>query len=121
MKPLAPSLAAPLCAAALLLWLSAAPAAEPPASRNPADASASVPPARHVSALSGYRRHADEAVASWRAANENVNRIGGWRTYAREAAAAASAPSAAPAAAPAVRPASALPPSSPAPGPAHRH
>ncbi len=113
MKDFAQTLAAPLSAAAMVLLLlspAVAAAAEPPPSRNPADASASVPPARHVSALAGYRRHADESVASWRAANDQVKRIGGWRSYAREAAAAsASAPAAAPKPAP-------LPHA-----PAHRH
>ena len=27
----------------------------------------------------------DETVGSWREANDNVGRIGGWRTYLREA------------------------------------
>jgi hypothetical protein len=39
------------------------------------------------SAFEGYRRYADEPVADWRATNERVGRIGGWQSYAREAAA----------------------------------
>jgi hypothetical protein len=37
------------------------------------------------SAFDGYRPYTDEAVANWKAANENVARIGGWREYARQA------------------------------------
>ncbi len=51
------------------------------------------------SAFRGYRGYADEPVASWREANDQVRQIGGWRAYAREAqapAAPAPAPSADP-------------------------
>lgn len=49
------------------------------------------------SAFRGYRGYADEPVASWREANDQVRQIGGWRAYAREAQApAAPAPSADP-------------------------
>ncbi len=37
------------------------------------------------SAFDGYRRYADEPVTPWKAANDQVGRIGGWRTYAKEA------------------------------------
>ena len=37
------------------------------------------------SAFDGYRAHSDEPVSNWRAANDNVARIGGWREYARQA------------------------------------
>jgi len=39
------------------------------------------------SAFDGYRRFTDEPVKSWKDANDNVGRIGGWKTYAKEAAA----------------------------------
>ena len=56
----------------------------------------------YQSALDGYQRFTDEKVGSWREANDNVGRIGGWREYAREARdGAAPAASPAPAAAPA--------------------
>ena len=37
------------------------------------------------SAFEGYRAYNDEALSNWKAANENVARIGGWREYARQA------------------------------------
>ena len=40
--------------------------------------------ARYESALSDYRRFADQPVGDWREANATVGRIGGWRAYARE-------------------------------------
>ena len=77
---------------------------------DPLDVKASVPDVVHRSALTGYRPYADQQVGSWREANETVNRIGGWRVYAREArqpevpvpnGAPAKPPTAAPASAPA--------------------
>jgi hypothetical protein len=50
-----------------------------PAARRPFD---------YQSAFEGFRGHADERPVPWREANDNVGRIGGWRVYAREAAAA---------------------------------
>jgi hypothetical protein len=71
----------------------AAPPSMPPRAPDPTQAQAEVPAALHRSAFVGYRRHADAAATAWRDANDTVTRIGGWRTYAREAAApAASAP-----------------------------
>ena len=65
----------------------------PPRTADPANPQAQVPPALHTSAFAGYRRHADTAPLAWKQANDTVTRIGGWRAYAREAAApAASAP-----------------------------
>ena len=52
---------------------------------NPADPAASVPALAYVSPLARYRRWADDASVDWREANDRVQRIGGWRTYAREA------------------------------------
>jgi hypothetical protein len=43
-------------------------------------------PAPYRSAFEGYRRFEDQRIQSWREANDNVGRIGGWQTYAREAA-----------------------------------
>lgn len=79
-----------------------------PATPDPLDPQATVAPARHVSAMSAYRPLAETPVGSWKDANERVNRIGGWRAYAREAAAPAPAASAA------------STPAAPA-APAHRH
>lgn len=74
---------AALCAAAL-----AAAAQSPPSTArkaDPLDASASVPALAYESAFSRYRRTADDKAIPWRDANDTAARIGGWRTYAREA------------------------------------
>lgn len=74
---------------------------------DPLDAQAPVPPATYQSPLAGYRRLGEDRPVPWKEANETVNRIGGWRAYAREAqqpaaaAPSASAPAPAPHAAPA--------------------
>ena len=52
---------------------------------NPADSTVQVPPALYRSPFAGYRALAEEPVGNWRAANDEVGRIGGWREYAREA------------------------------------
>lgn len=62
---------------------------------DPLDPKAAVLPAQHRSAMAGYRPLAETPVGSWKEANERVNRIGGWRAYAREAAQPASAPASA--------------------------
>lgn len=36
------------------------------------------------SAMSGYQPYAEQPVESWRAANDKVSQIGGWRAYAKE-------------------------------------
>lgn len=55
-----------------------------------------VPPA-YRSALDAYQPFQDAPARAWREHNDNVGRIGGWRAYAREAAApAGAAPPAAP-------------------------
>ena len=36
------------------------------------------------SAFDGYRGFTDQPVGSWRKANDDVGRIGGWKAYARE-------------------------------------
>jgi hypothetical protein len=62
------------------------------------------------SAFEGYRPHGETDLKDWRSANDTVRDVGGWRTYAREAAdadpVAPSPPVPAPAAAPPARPAS---------------
>ena len=63
---------------------------------DPLDAQASVPASGYRSALAQYRRLGDDPPIAWREANDTVTRIGGWRTYAREA----QQPDAAPAARP---------------------
>lgn len=74
---------AALCAAAF------AAAAQTPLSpvrkADPLDASLSVPPVVYESALSRHQRAAESKAIPWREANDTAARIGGWRTYAREA------------------------------------
>lgn len=55
----------------------AAPAAGPQGDGGSADLG-------YRSAFAGYQRFTDEKVGSWKDANDNVGRIGGWRQYARE-------------------------------------
>ncbi|MDR7334266.1 hypothetical protein [Roseateles asaccharophilus] len=50
---------------------------------DPADARAKVPPVAIKKAPSPQAAE-DPPPADWRAANERVERVGGWRTYARE-------------------------------------
>ena len=47
---------------------------------------------RYVSVLGQYQPYAEQALASWPDANATVQRIGGWRAYAREIQAPAAAP-----------------------------
>lgn len=52
---------------------------------DPLNPQAQVPAAVYVSPLSTYRRLGEDKRIPWAQANETVNRIGGWRSYAREA------------------------------------
>ncbi len=64
----------------------AAPAlAQQTARPDPADPKVSVPPVIYVSPLKQYQPLGDEQVTSWKAANELVEKIGGWQVYAKEA------------------------------------
>jgi hypothetical protein len=59
----------------------------------PAESSTSAPtkqdtdPPAFSSALEGYRPFSDEKQIPWKEANETVRQVGGWRAYAKEAAA----------------------------------
>ena len=44
---------------------------------QPTDPAASAPPVTYRSAFEGYRLFRDEAIADWRAVNEEVGRVGG--------------------------------------------
>jgi len=87
------TVSAPL-SSTLLSTLVAAQAAPPPpvppSRPDPLDAQATVPPLVYHSPLSSYRRQVDDKPLPWREANDTVGRIGGWRSYAREAQEAAS-------------------------------
>jgi len=52
---------------------------------DPLDPQVRVPAVTHTSPLARYRRLGDDKRVPWTEANETVNRIGGWRAYAREA------------------------------------
>jgi hypothetical protein len=59
---------------------------------NPADPEVRVPPLEYRSAFAGYRRYAEPELAPWRAANDEVGRIGGHVGMQRPGAAGKSAP-----------------------------
>ena len=63
-----------------------------PVTASPAATTASSAP----SVFSTYQTFVDEPVANWKSANDTVSRIGGWRAYAKEVAAATTKPSATP-------------------------
>lgn len=52
---------------------------------DPSDPQAVVVPTTYRSVFDGYRNHANVDVGSWKGANDNVGRIGGWREYLKEA------------------------------------
>lgn len=83
-----------LAAMALLVAASTAQAQSAPAPApasasapraDPLDAQARVPAVAHRSALATYRRLGEDKPVPWKEANDTVTRIGGWRTYTREA------------------------------------
>ena len=39
----------------------------------------------YTSAVADYQPFVDEKITSWKAANDKVGQIGGWRAYAKEA------------------------------------
>ncbi|MFZ6644779.1 hypothetical protein ACO0LO_03640 [Undibacterium sp. TJN25] len=59
--------------------------AQPEKRPDPLEARAPVPALQYQSSLQTYRPFADEEVGNWRAQNDAVGKIGGWRTYARQA------------------------------------
>lgn len=85
----------------LVPWLSllaASVALAAPAEKNQVNPSPTK--LQYTSALASYQGYTDQAVQSWREANDRVGRIGGWRAYAKEAATGQSAPDTPPAANP---------------------
>lgn len=51
---------------------------------DPLDATAPVLVLSYRSPMASYHPWTQQSVGSWRDANETVNRIGGWRAYAKE-------------------------------------
>lgn len=78
-------LAAAWLAAAAGTHAQPAPAVNGTRAADPLQPGAAVPPLVYSSPLARYRVAGDVAVGSWTEANDTVTRIGGWRTYAREA------------------------------------
>lgn len=66
-----------------LAWL--LPMAVAQAQSDPFDATVAVPPVAYRSSFTGYRALSESPVGDWRAANDTVGRIGGWKAYAKEA------------------------------------
>lgn len=58
----------------------------PAASPGAAPASAPQGPGDYRSALEGYQPYGETKMVPWKAANDTVGQIGGWRAYAKEAA-----------------------------------
>lgn len=54
------------------------------AAPGPDDSRAPVPALVYHSPFAGYRPFPEGALGSWKAVNEEVGRIGGWKVYARE-------------------------------------
>ena len=77
---------------------------------DPANDKAVVPPVRYQSPFRDYRPLGEDQPIPWKAANDEVARIGGWRAYAKEARELPSVETPA-----AVRPPAATPPAAPAP------
>ena len=77
----------PIALGLILLAASAAAVAQPTAGSgrpDPMDSRAPVPPAVHQSPFANYRPFTAEVPGPWKAVNDEVGRIGGWKVYARE-------------------------------------
>jgi hypothetical protein len=59
----------------------------------------------YTSPIADYRPFVDEKITSWKAANDKVGQIGGWRAYAKEAQQPDNTPAASPNSAPMQKPA----------------
>ena len=64
-----------LCALAMIV--AGAAAAQNAPQPDPADPKARAQPVEYRSAFAGYRPYGEPEIASWRAANEEVGRVGG--------------------------------------------
>jgi len=68
----------------LAALITAAPCAAEPRP-DPLDATAPVPALKFSSSLASFRTLGEHQPVPWQEANDTTARIGGWRTYAREA------------------------------------
>jgi len=55
------------------------------AAPDPVSADSLTPPTQYKSPFKDYRRLGDDMRIPWKAANDEVGKIGGWRVYLREA------------------------------------
>ena len=75
-----------VCLASSLVWLvSAAHAQTAVPSTLPTLPTSPASPASYPSAFADYKPFSDEPIGNWKAANDEVARIGGWREYAKQA------------------------------------
>lgn len=69
----------------MLAWLANAVAAQTPTpSQPPAITPILTQPLQYRSSISHYQAYSEQAVQPWREANDRVQRLGGWRAYAKE-------------------------------------
>ena len=85
-------------ASQLLVGVALAQTASSSATPTPPAVAEKTRPAEFRSALEGYKPYTEETTVNWKAANDNTAQAGGWRAYAREAAASVQAPTPKPAA-----------------------
>lgn len=85
------------------------PAPQPSRAADPTQAQADVPALAYRSALNTFRPWGEQAPGDWRALNDEVTRIGGWRSYLREVNQAPAAPAPSKASTPALAPPAAAP------------
>lgn len=64
--------------------LSGIAAAQTPVQPSPVPDSAPASPFTYRSAFEGYQPYAEETIANWKSTNDTVEKIGGWREYARQ-------------------------------------
>ncbi|MCV2421621.1 hypothetical protein [Paucibacter sp. DJ2R-2] len=76
---------APAASASAQTPRSTSPSPNTSLSADPLDPSVPLPALRYRSALQSYRADPGTELGDWKASNERVQRIGGWRAYAREA------------------------------------
>lgn len=70
--------------AACGVLFSSAGLAQPTVRSDPLEPKASVAPVQYKSSFEGYKRFAEEPLASWKATNELVHKLGGWAAFARD-------------------------------------
>ena len=69
-------------------WAETVPHLQVPASASSSKTIIKINPVfEYSSVFSGYSSFNDQALASWQKSNETVQKIGGWRAYAKEASA----------------------------------